>query len=99
MTWNYRMVRRADGSGFALFEVFYNDAGGATAMSARPATLDVTAEEGPERLIREIELALEDARTLGVIDEAAILANAKARDADGTGVQLDSGTGGAHGTE
>lgn len=38
-TWNYRIVRYADGTGYGLHEVHYDADGMATAMSTFPVTL------------------------------------------------------------
>jgi hypothetical protein len=37
MSWNYRIVRYADGSGFGLHEVHYDAAGEAIRMTGNPA--------------------------------------------------------------
>lgn len=67
MSWSYRVLRRADGS-LALHEVRCDGSGRPTAAAAEPAVFRVDAEEGLERLIRDLERALDDARCRQVID-------------------------------
>ena len=38
-TWNYRIVKYADGSGYGMHEVYYNKRGRATHMTAEPVGL------------------------------------------------------------
>ena len=69
MTWNYRIVRYKNGSGFGLHEVFYNKSGKATAMTQNPISFSVDAEEGANTVISAMSMALSDAITRGVFDE------------------------------
>ena len=66
MTWNYRIVRHADGSGFGLHEVYYNEAGEELRMTVEPVTFfSDTAEGVREALI----LAKMEATRRPVFDE------------------------------
>lgn len=68
MTWNYRIVKRLDG-GYALHEVYYN-AETANGMTKYPTDFVCDLEEGPEGIVKSLEMALKDAKTRPVFDEA-----------------------------
>ena len=70
-TWNYRIVRHHYPSPgwLAIHEVFYDDAGAPTAMTADPVDFCCDEEEGPEGLVQSLELALADAKNRPVLDE------------------------------
>jgi hypothetical protein len=72
MTWNYRIVRRSrDGHAwFALHEVYYHPDGRPQAITVDPAQFVADVEEGHEGIIRALQLALADARSRPVLDEA-----------------------------
>jgi hypothetical protein len=76
MHWNYRIVRyRNAPDQFGLHEVYYNDPGEAMSMTAEPITFvsddhDAAVGTTPrDDIIRSLEQALQDARTLPVFDE------------------------------
>lgn len=58
MTWNYRIVKYRDGSGWGVHEVYYDEEGQARAMTTLP--VGFTAETKGE-LKRMLEMALDDA--------------------------------------
>lgn len=68
MTWNYRIVRHADGS-LALHEVYYDSEGTPSARSSEPTFFVVDEEEGSEGLIKSLEMALESVKKHGVLDD------------------------------
>ena len=69
MTWNYRIVKYRDGSGFGLHEVYYDGQGEPENMTAEPADFVVDAEEGPDGIVRSLRMALVDAKRRGILDE------------------------------
>jgi hypothetical protein len=71
MTWNYRIVRRHDGS-FGLHEVYYDDTGKPHSMTADPVGFAADADEGEQGIIASLEMALRDARNRPVLDEQEI---------------------------
>jgi len=77
MTWNYRIVRHHQPSEwFGLHEVFYDDSGSPMGITAEPIGFISDGEEGPEGIIRSLEMALNDAKRHPVLDETAIAASA-----------------------
>lgn len=66
--WNYRIVRRRDGS-HGLHEVYY-EGQRASGMTADAIDLCAEADEGPEAIVAMLEQALRDARRYPVLDEA-----------------------------
>ena len=70
MTWNYRIVRHADGN-LALHEVYYDDSGWPTNRTAEPISFACDAEEGTAGIISSLQMALRDARQ-PVLDDAEI---------------------------
>jgi hypothetical protein len=71
MTWNYRIVRYADGSGFGLHEVFYEN-GAAVSMTVAAIPFVSDSEEGPQGVIESLRMALADAENRPVLDEREI---------------------------
>ena len=67
MTWNYRIIRHADGH-LALHEVVYDDDGNPETMTDRATDFVSDADEGRDEIIRSLENALDDARKLSVLD-------------------------------
>jgi hypothetical protein len=67
MSWNYRIVKRCDGS-YGLHEVFYDDASAPRAMTERPIHFETNAEEGPAGIVASLEMALKDARERPVFE-------------------------------
>lgn len=68
MSWNYRIVKYADGSGFGVHEVHYNSEGKESAMTKEPAAfVGDTAEEVRSGLM----MAKADADRRPVFDEPA----------------------------
>lgn len=71
MSWNYRVVKYRDGSGYGLHEVFYDDEGKAYAMTERPVGFACDPEEGPLSIALQLLKAHEDASELDIFDEPA----------------------------
>lgn len=70
MSWNYRIVRYKDGSGFGLHEVYYcDDTGEAYAMTARPVTFVCDVDEGKAGIEQSLMMARTDARKRPIFDE------------------------------
>ena len=67
MFWNYRIVRHPNGD-LALHEVYDDEDGRPDGVTARPVGFAADAEEGVGDLIRQLELALGDARNRPVLD-------------------------------
>ena len=59
--WNYRICQHGDGH-FSLNEVYYDDEGKETSMTARAIGFVADADEGPEGIVKSLEMALRDAR-------------------------------------
>ena len=70
MSWNYRIVRYSDGSGFGLHEVYYDADGKPEAMSVEPATFTADETVGRYGLVRAMQMA-EAAKRRPVFDEPA----------------------------
>ena len=68
-TWNYRVVRYRDGSGYGLHEVHYDDAGLPWGMTTNPAGFACDIDEGPNGIIESLLMARTDARKRPVLDE------------------------------
>jgi hypothetical protein len=68
-TWNYRIVKYNDGSGFGLHEVMYDEAGLAWAMTESPATFVASADDGAQEVVDALALALDDANKREVFEE------------------------------
>jgi hypothetical protein len=66
VSWNYRITRNPDSSGFALREVFYDDDGRPNGWT--DPIIFAWPDEGPEGIAKSLELALKDARRLPVLD-------------------------------
>lgn len=64
-TWNYRIVRYANGTGYGLHEVYYGD-GQPNGMTVEPSYF---VDDTPDGLIADMEVALRDARERPVLDE------------------------------
>lgn len=60
---------------FGLHEVYYDESGKPTAMTERPVDFVCAEEEGPEGIVRALELALKDARTRAVLDASKIVSD------------------------
>ena len=69
-TWNYRVVRYKDESGFGLHEVFYDDAGLPWAMTKNPISFVCDLHEGPAGIVGALLTARVDAKKRGVLDES-----------------------------
>lgn len=64
MSWNYRIVNCANNDGtryFALFEVFYNQAGVPQTRTEEPATFACDEDEGEDGICLSLSMALTDA--------------------------------------
>ena len=71
MSWNYRIIKYADGSGYGLHEVYYDDRGKPMNMTEDPATFMCDEWEGPEGIIGSLMMARTDAHKRPMLDEAA----------------------------
>jgi hypothetical protein len=69
MTWNYRIVRYKDGSGFGLHEVQYDETGKAKSMTAEPCVFACDLEEGPDGIRASLGMAMKDASTREIFIE------------------------------
>jgi hypothetical protein len=69
MSWNYRIVKYKDGSGYGLHEVYYDDAGLAWSMTERAIDFTADSDDGPGGIADAMELAIKDARERPVFDE------------------------------
>lgn len=69
MTWHYQIVRYADNKGFGLHEVFRDENGVLTGCTENPVTFACMNDEGPEEIIKALQMALKDAQQTTVIDD------------------------------
>lgn len=69
MTWNYRIIKYKDGSGYGLHEVFYDKSGRPAAMTVDPINFSTDSEEGPNGIVSSLSMALADAIARGVFEE------------------------------
>ena len=69
MSWNYRIVRYKDGSGFGLHEVYYDAEGEPWGMTKEPCSFVCDADEGPQGINAALLTARTDARRRPVLDE------------------------------
>lgn len=69
MSWNYRIVRCETGMGpvWELHEMYYDEDGTPKYRTSEP--VDFVSDEGPEGVIKALEMALNDARTRPVMDD------------------------------
>ena len=66
MDWNYRIVEIGR-TGYALYEVHYDEQGNPSGWTSDPLCFSADAEEGPEGIIRALEQALRDAKQLSTL--------------------------------
>ncbi len=66
MTWNYRIVEYADGTGFGVHEVHYNRAGREIRMTKKPAAF---VGDSPEEVRSSLIMARTDAVRRAVFQE------------------------------
>lgn len=69
MTWNYRVVKYLDGSGYGLHEVYYDKENKPWAMTTDPIPFSTDSDEGPETVIKALKMALKDAEKYPVFEE------------------------------
>ena len=69
MSWNYRIVRYANGDGYGLHEVMYDDEGLPWAMTEDPCTFACGVDEGPQGIKQSLLMARVDAIKRPVFDE------------------------------
>lgn len=69
MSWNYRIVRYRDNSGFGLHEVYYDKDGEPWGMTEEPATFVCDLEEGRSGITAALMTARTDALRRSVLDE------------------------------
>ena len=69
MSWNYRIVKYLDGSGFGLHEVFYDDSDRPWSMTEEAADFRCDADEGPQGVRESLLLARVDAIHRPVLKE------------------------------
>lgn len=72
MTWNNRIVRHKDGSGFGLHEVLYDDEGLPWAMTEEPVGFFCGPDEGPEGVRLSLLRAMDDITKHPVFDEPEV---------------------------
>ena len=72
MSWNYRIVKYRDGSGYGLHEVYYDKDGKPINRTENPATFTSHDFEGPGGIENSLIMARTDARKRPVLDEAEI---------------------------
>lgn len=65
--WNYRVLRRDDGS-LTLHEVFYDQDGNPTGCTKDPISFVAFDEEGTQGIIDALEMALADVKRFPVMD-------------------------------
>ena len=68
-SWDYRIVRYRNGSGFGLHEVYYDKDGQPWAMTERPASFACDVEEGSDGVVRSLGMAHTAALKRPVLDE------------------------------
>lgn len=68
MTWNYRLVHYRKG-GYGLHEVYYDAAGEPWGMTVEPASFAFDEEEGPETVVKALQMALSDCELRDVFEE------------------------------
>ena len=68
-TWNYRVVRYRDNSGYGLHEVFYDNDGLPWSMTKRAVSFVVGPEEGAEGIIDSLLTARVDAKRRPILDQ------------------------------
>ncbi len=69
MTWNYRIVKYKDGSGYGLHEVYYNKDGEVHSMTTEPASFACGDDEGVGGVMNSLRMAYQDATTRPILDE------------------------------
>lgn len=69
MSWNYRIVKYRDGSGYGLHEVYYDADGKPWGMTRRPCSFGCDLEEGPQGIVTSLLTARVDARKRAILDE------------------------------
>jgi len=69
MTWNYRVLRYADGT-LALHEVYYDKDDRPCSYTENPISFVVEADEGLEGLVGSLQMALHDATERSILDVA-----------------------------
>lgn len=76
MTWGYRIVRYFDRrKGFGVHEVFYDDQGKPTAMTAEACGFYCDEDEDPQVIVDSLRRAIHDAESKPVFDEPEAWAN------------------------
>lgn len=70
MSWNYRIVRYANGTGLGLHEVHYDQHGKPSSMTKEPASFQCDEEsEGPKGIQLSLAIALQDAIRRDIFNE------------------------------
>jgi hypothetical protein len=69
-TWDYRIIRYADGRGYGLHETYYDENGAPIAMTADPISFSTDASEGPNAIYESLRTALSDAENRPILDES-----------------------------
>lgn len=67
--WNYRIVKYADGDGYGLHEVHYDDNDKAYAITMEPAGFVCGEDEEPTEITEALFMALHDAVLKPVFEE------------------------------
>lgn len=68
MSWNYRIVKYADGSGFGLHEVYYTGKK-ETGMTTLPCNFTCDSHADVKDIISSLKLALKDAAERPIFEE------------------------------
>lgn len=69
MSWNYRIVRYRNGTGFGLHEVYYNEEGKAWGMTKRPISFSIGKGEGAKSICESLRRAIACVETKPVFTE------------------------------
>jgi hypothetical protein len=72
MTWNYRIVKYLDGSGYGLHEVHYDKRGEPWGMTDEPCCFVSDTEEGAAGIWAALATARNDAQQRGVLEEPEV---------------------------
>jgi len=71
MSWNYRIVRYADGTGYGLHEVHYDKKGKPESMTEEPASFVTDEDEGNpiSGILKQLAIAQTDISGQPIFDE------------------------------
>lgn len=72
MSWNYRIVRYRDGSGFGLHEVYYDKDGEPWSMTENAVSFRCDTDEGPAGIKQSLLTARVDSIKRPIFDEPEV---------------------------